>query len=275
MKNLNLYFLFFCLITGCSSSPKEQLITYADWQYCVEYSHTYDSTISALIDQSTGTIANQILLDDIQKLHDSLIIEDKSNKNLIEYNIRAMKDAIDKKAKASDGDNEVDKSYNYCMATYPEKHIRDMYSQQLLLNIDAGEYKDISLNWKPVGTDCFEITVLSPHFGTKWLPRAYLTYTNKSSDEWGQIYLSPANDTSFLTLQYQSKSSKDEVDLLHNIQYFTPVKVKITYPTEKSLLIEVGEDSYLKRLNFVPDTIKVGASSSESNISILKESHCR
>lgn len=277
MKNLSLYIVLLTLITGCSSTESpddDKVVLYADWEYCVEYSHTYDSTILATNSKDTSAIVKQILLGDIEKLEDSLTFENKANQALIKYNIDAMKDAINQKAKTADGENEVNKAYNYCMNTYSENKSKTTYQQQLLLNPDAGYIKSHALNWGTTDSDCFEFTILAPHFGTKWLPKLFITYRNLESDEWGQIYLSAANDTSLLSLSYQSKSLEDSEDLLTHIQYFAPIKVGVSFPSQDSLLIKVGEKSYLKPLTFIPDTLNMGASSSESVITVLNKDQC-
>lgn len=277
MKNFSLYIVLLTVISGCSNIPSPsnaESVVYADWAYCVEYSHTYDSTISATSSKDTSSIVKQILLNDIQKLQDSLIFEEDRNETLIKYNISAMKDAINQKATKADGENEVDKAYNYCMDTYSEKNRLSTYNQQLLLNPDAGHITTHSLDWGTTGNDCFEFTLLAPHFGTKWLPKLFITYRSSESDEWGQVYLSASSDTSLLSLSYHSKDLEDSEDLLTHIQYFSPIKVGVSFPSQDSLLIKVGEKSYLKTLKFIPDTLNMGATSSESMITVLKENQC-
>lgn len=287
MKASLLIVLFLGLISGCAStqsSSSDQNTTnnvIATWQDCVPYSHDYASTVDSLDGSSKANIVHQIVLGDLKKLQASYGDEDIEAKRALTFSIRAMEDAAYNIVKPTVDASIKDNAYTYCMAEYGQVDKNKDYMYDFLINADAGKFSKFPMEWQSSGTECMAFTIIQPHFGTRWLPKVAITYRLKddadSDTQWAQISLTAENDQSLLTLKYRYVDSDGDTvyaPLLEDIPYNSSVKFKITYPTPDSLLIEVGENSSQRSLNFIPTQLDFLASSSESVIEVLPEHRC-
>lgn len=282
MKHSFFAILIVACISGCASSQNSseqpdspQMASVPDWALCHFYSQTYDDMYpDANSDPLVDSLVSQLVIEDMKQVHDQISNDETDAKLVASFRLKATQDARIKKADNAKGDDIEDKAYNYCMANYQGPKQEKVYDQVLIFNSDAGSFYSNTFEWHPSGVDCFELTLITPHFGTEWLPRLYLSYQNSLSENWGQIYLQPPTDDLQLSLSYRDNELDKEEQLITGVYYEQPVKVKITYPTEDSLLIESGNNSFTKELGFVPDSLKIGASSAEASIVFLNSNQC-
>lgn len=160
----------------------------------------------------------------------------------------------------------------------PFLHVDEDVVSDLKINVESGSYEQyMQQTWGMKGTDCIELKIIQPHFGTKWMPAASIVYDTDDNSKFAKIFLhGDINNKRTLTLKY---SAGEKPNITHSvikegIRYGEPIKLEISYPNASTIKIYFDGQEYIKELNFTPTKFSMGVSSSVSEIKSLSSGGC-
>jgi hypothetical protein len=155
---------------------------------------------------------------------------------------------------------------------------KEDYESSVKFNVKAGKYQQYILQtWKMTGTDCIEFEIIQPYFGTKWMPTASIIFNNDDYSKSAKIFLySEINDKKSIALIFSDgeKQKNTNTVIKEGIKYGQAIRLKISYPNENTINIYFDGQEYIEELDFNPTKISFVASSSESEIKILRPRSC-